>query len=165
MVLEPHAVFREQAAKQLGADRAEVAGVDAVVIRGAGRSVGEEVEQRLRGGGGHRRAHVGHVGYAEILDAAHGRAAHAHALPVAEHRAARGRRGPLRCGGALAAVFERRAELPLRCAEVRGGHGAGVVCRAALHGDCGHQERLRHGGARAVLPEKRDVHFAQAEGA
>lgn len=165
VVLEMHAVFREQVAQQRGAHGAEVAGVDAVVIRRPGRGVGEEVEQRLRCGGRHRGAHVRHVGHAEILDAPDRRVVDADAFPVAEHGAAGGRRGPLRRRGALAAVLERRAELPLRRAEVRGGHGAGVVCRAALHRDRSHQQRLRHRGARAVLPEKGDVHLAQAEGA
>ena len=78
------------------------------------------------------------------------------ALPAQYHRARRGGR-PL-CGGrALTAVGEREAVLPLRRAEMRGRGRDQPARRAALDEARTERQPLRHGRARAVLPEVRHV--------
>ena len=65
---------------------------------------------------------------------------------------------------ALAAVGHRHAVLALRRAEVGGGHGCGVVGKAAVDEHGGQGQRFAHGGAGAVKPVKGDVELPQAEG-
>ena len=163
MVAQNDPVFAQQFVYYFCADFPEVACVNAGVVLRLCRRIVKKIQQSLRRSGGHRRAHVRHVGHTEIDNAPHGRVPHLNVAAHTEHRAARSCRRPLRSRRALAAVFQRHAELPLRRAEVGGGHRAGVVRRAAFHHDGGHDERLRHRGARPVLPKERNVHSAQTK--
>lgn len=81
----------------------------------------------------------------------------------AYHGAARRRRRPLGCRRALTSVFERRAKLLLRRAEMRRGRGGGDPCRTRIHAQRRQSQRQRHGRARAVKPDKRYAEVARAE--
>ena len=160
------AVLFQNLVHQLAADRAEVAGEDQVVVRGGGAGVGQIVVQCLRGGGGHRCAHVVGVLDAKVCDAPKGYGVDFH-LPAPvrpdDDRTSRGR-GPLGGRGALPAVFQRETELPLRGAEMRGGHGHGPPRDPGFHKQGRQAQGLGHCGAGPILAKKGNSQAAQAEG-
>ena len=126
-----------------------------VIFRGAAR-VGKVRAKRVIGRRGHGRAHVVCVVYPRVNYPAGRDVRYIRPAPLrADDGRARARHRPLRCGRALAAVFQRIAVLPLRRAEVRARNGAGSFGIAAVNQHRRQRQRLRHGGARAVDPEIR----------
>ena len=127
MVPHFHVILPQKIMQECRAHRAQIAGENMVVIGRLCRRIREVVQKGLCGGRGHGSAHIGDVGNAEILDAADRGVLDPNTCAASQNRTAGRRSGPLRGGAALAAVFQRRAELTLRRAEMGGSHGAGVI--------------------------------------
>ena len=82
-----------------------------------------------------------------------------------QNGAARCRGGPLGGGGPLVPVGHGHPVLPLRRAEVGGGHGGGHAGKAPVDEHGGEAQPLPHGGAGPVETQEGDLCLPQAEGA
>ena len=147
--------------QQAAADKAEVAGQDQVEVLRLAAGVGKVLAEGLCGGGGHCRAHIVDVSDAQVRHRPHRHGAHKGRLSIlADHARARAGDRPLGSGGALSAVLQREAELPLGRAEVGGGDRQALPRKPRVHKHAGKAETFRHGGAGAVQPEEGDCHLA-----
>ena len=110
----------------------------------------------------HGCAHVVDILDVIILHPAKGCGGNAHPLPCRTQQAAPGGGSrPLRSRGAHRAVTQRGAELTLCRAEMAGGHGQQVLCRAAAAQCRAQRQRLGHGAARAEQPRKGHAQLPQ----
>ena len=149
------AVPPEKVAQNLAAHRAKVAGDNQVIVLWRAMGVLQVLADGLIGRRRHGAAHVIGVGDALVDHLPDGCRAHVYRPPaLSQQHAARTGHGPLGCGRALAAIFQRQAILPLGRCKVGRGHGGRPLGIAAVdHHGC-HQQALRHGGAGAVQSQK-----------
>ena len=136
------------------AQGAQVAGEDGVVVLRTAARLPEMGCERIQRRGGHGPAHVRGIGHARVHDAPGGHVGQADPCAAAaqDHRPRPGD-GPLGGGGALAAVLQGEAVLPLRRAEMGAGQRAAAPRRTAVQQQRRQAQALRHGGAGPVEPE------------
>lgn len=124
--------FLQQLAEQVAANGRQVPGEDQIVILRLGPRILKIVIEGVGRRGGHRGAHVVHIGDAEIGDTPDADRRDMRAAAAQADHGRTGRRGgPLRRRGALTAVFERIPELAFRRAEMGRGDGAADIGCAA----------------------------------
>ena len=110
----------------------------------------------------HGCAHIVDILDVIVLHPAKSCGGNAHPLPCRTQQAAPGGGSrPLRGRGAHRAVTQRGAELTFCRAEMAGGHGQQVLCRAAAAQCRAQRQRLGHGAARAEQPRKGHTQLPQ----
>ena len=144
----------QQLQQQLTAQPPQVPGDDQVIEAGAAARVLKVGGDGVAGGGGHGRPHVVGVLHPQVDHPAHGDVGDLWSPAGAgqDHRPGGGGR-PLGGGGALAAVFQGGAVLPLGGAEVGGDHHPRPSAKAAVQGHGRQTQALPQGGAGPVQPK------------
>ena len=165
MVFHLDAVLTEQLDEQLTAQHAQVAGEDHVVAAGGAACVLKVGRDGGVSGGSHGRAHVVGVGDPLVHDLTHGDVGDIgpRALPGQDGRSG-GCGRPLGGGGALAAILQGGAVLPLRRAEVGGGGHCRPLPKASVQSYGGQGQPLPHGGAGPVQAKEGHLLFPGGEG-
>ena len=142
---------------------AQVAGDHQVVIRGLPARVPKVGQDGISGGGGHGGSHIVCILDALVYDLAGGDVGNPGTLTLPTQDDAPGAGDcPLGGRGSLAAVLQRGAVLPLRRAEVGGGHSRRVFPKSTVQQQSGQGQALRHGGAGAVQPAERARSWSRA---
>ena len=160
MVIERGAILLQQPQQQGAAQYPQIAGDNLVVEARAPTGVPQVGSNGLSGGGGHGGTHV--VGvlntlvhdftWGDVGDPGTGALPGQHNCPGAGHR-------PLGSGGALAAVLQGCAVLPLGGAEMRGHHHRCPLPEAAVQRHGGQSQPFPHGGAGPIQAEEGEVLF------
>ena len=158
VVAQLHAVRFKEFGDDLVAQSAQIARHDEIVVIGGTACVLKVSFQCIVGGGSHGRPHVVGVLDALVLNFTDSDTVNLRAFTRlgSEYNGTGRGGGPLGGGGALAAVLQRGAVLPLRRAEVGRGHGGGIGAVPAGQQQGGQCQTFSHGGAGAVQSQKGD---------
>ena len=154
VVFQDDAPAFQQLQQQLTAQPPQVPGDNEIIETGAAARVPEVGGDGVASGGGHGCPHVVGIGHPQVDDPTHGDVGDLRPSAGAgqDHRPGGGGR-PLGGGGALAAVFQGGAVLPLGGAEVGGDHHPRPSAKAAVQGHGRQTQALPQGGAGPVQPE------------
>ena len=165
IVAQFHAVGAEEVQYNGFAQLSQISGDDQVIAGGLAPGFCKVSGERTVRRGGHGRPHV--VGILDTLvhHLADGGVCDIGAVPItAKDGGAGAGHRPLCGGGALPAVLQGGAVLPLSGAEVGGGHRRRPGAEAAVQRHGGHDQPFRHGGAGAVKPEKGHILATHGKG-